>query len=144
LVTDYRQTLGLALYRACRIAEAATVAESNSRVDRMGIDWLVPAMSRQRLGQAAEARAALAEAVHWRSAQTNFWPHRAAVFDRLLREAESLVAKALPDLPTDVFARREPFSRRGQCPALSNEVTAVNGDRWSHPLPVRMWLVVLG
>jgi hypothetical protein len=62
-------------------------------------------MSRQRLGQAAAARSALAEALRWRAAQTDRWPDRVAAFDRLLREAQSLLNEALPDLPADVFAR---------------------------------------
>ena len=103
--SNYRQTLGLALYRAGRFAEAATVAESIYRLPRAGTSRLVLAMSRQRLGQAGAARAALAEAVRWRAAQTDFRPDRAAAFDRLLREAQSVLAEALPDLPADVFAR---------------------------------------
>ena len=101
----YRQTLGLALYRAGRFAEAAAVAESIYRRAWAGTSRLVLAMSRQRLGQAGAARAALAEAVRWRAAQTNFQPDRAAAFDRLLCEAESVPAEALPELPADVFAR---------------------------------------
>jgi hypothetical protein len=101
----YRQTLGLALYRAGQFAKAASVAESNYRSPiRGGIDWLVLAMSRQRLGQAGAARAALDEAVRWRAAQTNFRPDRAAAFDRLLREARSVLDGTLPDLPADLFA----------------------------------------
>jgi hypothetical protein len=62
-------------------------------------------MSRQRLGQAAAARAALAEALRWRAARPDLRPDRAAAFDRLLREARSVLNEALPDLPADVFAR---------------------------------------
>ena len=102
---EYRQTLGLALYRAGRSAEAATLAESNLRWNGAGVDWLVLAMSRQRLDQAAAARAALAEAVRWRAARPNLRPDQVASFDRLLREAQSLLNEALPDLPADVFAR---------------------------------------
>jgi tetratricopeptide (TPR) repeat protein len=114
-IPTFRQTLGLALYRTGRFAEAATVAESNYSLSGFGtnyarvsggFDSLVLAMSRQRLGQAGAARAALAEAVRWRAAQTpNFPPDRAAAFDRLLREAQSVLDGTLPDLPVDVFAR---------------------------------------
>jgi hypothetical protein len=109
---NFRQTLGLALYRIGRFAEAATVAESNYSFSSKfaqfwgGFDRLVLAMSRQRLGQAAAARADLAEAVRWRAAQTNFPRDRAADFDRLLREARSVLDGTLPDLPADVFPRR--------------------------------------
>jgi tetratricopeptide (TPR) repeat protein len=104
---EYRQTFALALYRAGRFAEAATVVESNipRDPDGAGRDWLLLAMIRQRLGQAAAARAALTEAVGWRAARPDLRPDRAADFDRLLREAESALGEALPDLPADVFAR---------------------------------------
>jgi hypothetical protein len=62
-------------------------------------------MCRRRQGGAAEARAALAEAVRWRAARTDLRPDRAAAFDCLFREARSVVDEALPDLPADVFAR---------------------------------------
>jgi hypothetical protein len=101
----YRPTLGLELYRAGRFAKAATAAESNYRRVEGGSDRQVVAMSRQRQGQAATARAALAEAVRRRAAQTDLRPDRAVAFDRLLREARSVVNEALPDLPADVFAR---------------------------------------
>jgi hypothetical protein len=101
----YRQTLGQALYRAGQFAEAASVAESNGTWDGAGLDRLVLALSRQRLGQAAAARAALAEAVHWRAARPDLPPDVAAAFDRLLSEARSLLDGMLPDLPAHVFAR---------------------------------------
>jgi hypothetical protein len=104
-----RQTLALALYRAGRFAEAATVAATvaASNVPRDGavLDRLVLAMSRQRLGQAGAARAALAEALRWRAARPDLRPDRAAAFDRLLREAQSALSEPLPDLPADVFDR---------------------------------------
>jgi hypothetical protein len=82
------------------------VAESISRQGWAGTSRLVLAMSRQRLGQADAARAALAEAIRWRAVQTpKFLPDQAAAFDRLLREAQSVLDEALPDLPADVFAR---------------------------------------
>jgi serine/threonine protein kinase/WD40 repeat protein len=101
----YRQTLGLALYRAGQFTEAASVAGSNGPWDRAGPDRLVLAMSRQRLGQAAAARAALAEAVRWRAAEPDLRPDHAAAFDRLLSEARSVLDGTLPDLPAQVFAR---------------------------------------
>jgi hypothetical protein len=57
------------------------------------------------MGQPAAARAALADALRWRAARPDLRPDRAAAFDRLLREAESVLAEAHPDLPVDVFAR---------------------------------------
>jgi serine/threonine protein kinase/WD40 repeat protein len=104
---DYRLTLALALYRAGRFAEAAAELELDipRDPDEPGLGGVVLAMCRQRLGQAAAAKAALAEAMRWRAAQPAFRPDRAAAFDRLLREAESVLAEVLPDLPADVFAR---------------------------------------
>jgi WD40 repeat protein len=103
----FRWTLGLALYRAGRFAEAAAELEFNipRSPDEAGLEGALLAMSRQRLGQAAAARAALAEALRWRAARPDLRPDRAAAFDRLVREAESVLAEALPDLPVDVFAR---------------------------------------
>ena len=75
------------------------------RLPLAGTSRLVLAMSRQRLGQAAAARATLVEAVRWRAARTDFPPDRAAAFDRLLREAQSVLNEPLPDLPAEVFAR---------------------------------------
>jgi WD40 repeat protein len=104
---EYRRTLGLALYRAGRYAEAAAELELNIPRDRdeAGLDGLILAMCRLRLGQPAGARAALAEAVRWRAAQEALRSDRSAEFERLLREARSVLDGTLPDLPADVFAR---------------------------------------
>jgi tetratricopeptide (TPR) repeat protein len=104
---EYRRTLGLALYRAGRLAEAAAELELNIPRDpeEAGLDGLILAMCRRRLGQPAGARAALAEAVRWRAAQKALRSDRAAEFERLLREAESVPEGPLPDLPADVFGR---------------------------------------
>jgi serine/threonine protein kinase/WD40 repeat protein len=102
---QYRQTLGLSLYRAGRFAEAANVVAPNATWDGAALDRLVLAMSRRRLGQAAAARAALAEAVRCRATRPDLSPDVAAAFDRLLSEARSVVDATLPDLPAQVFAR---------------------------------------
>jgi predicted Zn-dependent protease len=102
----FHQTLGLALYRADRFAEAAAELEFNiPRDPEAGLDGLALAMCRQRLGQAGAARAALAQALRWRVARPNLRPDRAAAFEGLLREAEAVLNEPLPDLPADVFAR---------------------------------------
>jgi hypothetical protein len=62
-------------------------------------------MSRHRLGKAAAARAALAEAVQWRATRPDLRPDLAAAFDRLLREIRSVLDGTLPVQPADVFAR---------------------------------------
>jgi tetratricopeptide (TPR) repeat protein len=103
----FRRTLALALYRAGRYAEAAAELEVHIPRDpeEAGLDGLALAMCRWRQGRPAEAQAALAEALRWRAAQPELRSDRAAAFDRLRREAESVLAEALPDLPADVFAR---------------------------------------
>jgi hypothetical protein len=73
--------------------------------DDAGLDGVAQAMCRRRLGRAAAVRAALAEALRSRAARPDLRPDRAAAFDRLLREAESVLGEALPDLPADAFAR---------------------------------------
>jgi WD40 repeat protein len=104
---DYRRTLALALYRAGRFAEAAAELELNipRDPDEAGLDGVVLAMCCRRLGQPAAARAALAEALRWRASRPELRPDRAADFDRLLREVESILGEALPDLPADIFGR---------------------------------------
>jgi tetratricopeptide (TPR) repeat protein len=104
---DYRRTLALALYRAGRYAEAAAELELNipRDPDEAGLDGAVLAMCRRRLGRPAAAQAALAEALRWRAARADLRPDRAAEFDRLLREARSILDGPLPDLPDDAFGR---------------------------------------
>jgi WD40 repeat protein len=103
----FRRTLALALYRAGRLAEA--VAELELSIprdpDEAGLDGLALAMCRRRQGRLAAARAAQAEALRWRAARPDLRSDRAAAFDRLLREARSVLDGPLPDLPADVFAR---------------------------------------
>ena len=103
----YRQILGAALYRAGRFAEAAAELESNipRNPESAGLDWLFLTMSRQRMGNPAAARAALAEAVRWRAAMRTIGRDQDASFQAVLREAESLLAGTRLDLPADVFGR---------------------------------------
>ena len=103
----YFRTLALALYRAGRFAEAAEELESNIRRNHKdaGLDRLILAMSRWRMGQNAAARAALAEALRWPTVNPDFYRDHVAAFERLRREAESVLGGTLPDLPADVFAR---------------------------------------
>jgi hypothetical protein len=107
----YHSTLGASLYRAGRFLRGC----------RRAAGQLPPPGARRRPGQLraglavtgdvpatagpAEARAALAEALRWRAARPDLRPDRAATFDRLLREARSVLDGPLPDLPVDVFAR---------------------------------------
>jgi len=102
-----RNTLGVALYRASRFAEAGVELERNipRNARSAGYDWVFLAMCRQRLGQAAPARAALANAVRWRAERIALSPAEAAEFHVFLHEAESILDGPLADLPSHVFAR---------------------------------------
>jgi hypothetical protein len=99
--------LGRALYEARRYAEAADQLEANIRraPSDAGYDWLRLAICRHRLGRPAAARAAVAEAVRWRAAWPEKNPASSALFGSLLREARSVLAETVLDLPDDVFAR---------------------------------------
>jgi WD40 repeat protein/tetratricopeptide (TPR) repeat protein len=101
----YRNTLGTALYRAGRFAEAAAELEKNVAANSQsaGYDHLILAMCRQRLGQTESARAALARAKQWRSARRLTDPLEIREYQALLEEAESVVNGSLPDFPTGVF-----------------------------------------
>jgi eukaryotic-like serine/threonine-protein kinase len=102
-----RNTLGVALYRAGRFAEAAILLDRNIAQDAAtsGYDWVFLAMCKQRLGQAGLARHALARARQWRDLQNQSSPLFSAEFDSLLQEAQGLVDESLPDFPADVFGR---------------------------------------
>jgi hypothetical protein len=105
--TNIRNTLGVALYRAGRVAEAAAELEVNAaRNTRLaGYDWVFLAMCRQRLAQPFAARTALARAIRWRASPIRLTPEKAAQFDAFLQEAHSVLDQSLPDLPANVFDR---------------------------------------
>ncbi len=105
--TAFRNTLGAALYRAGRFAEAAAELEQNiaRNADQIGYDWVLLSMCRQRLGRGALARTALDQALRWRNAASGMAAAQSAEFDALLQEAESVLNGSLPDLPADVFVR---------------------------------------
>jgi tetratricopeptide (TPR) repeat protein len=64
---SYLNTLGGALYRAGRYADAATKLEDALRLKQGndGLDWVLLALARQRQGQTAAAQEALCRARHW-------------------------------------------------------------------------------
>jgi serine/threonine protein kinase/WD40 repeat protein len=104
---DYRNTLGVALYRAGRFAEAAEELERNtSRHPRFaGYDWVFLAMSRQRLGQPSASRSALTRAIEWRARAHGLAPAQSAEFHAFLLEAQAVLGERLPDFPPDDFDR---------------------------------------
>jgi len=105
--TDYRNTLGAALYRAGRYAEAALELERDiaASAPMIGFDWVFLAMCQQRLGQSASARIALARAEGWRPVADRLDPDHSATFHTLFEEARAVVDGPLPDLPPAVFDR---------------------------------------
>jgi eukaryotic-like serine/threonine-protein kinase len=105
--TDYRNTLGVALFRAGLVTEAAAELESNlvKNNPSPGYDWVFLAMCRQQLGLTEAARRAFNQAVQWRGTATALNPYLSAEFQTFLQEAQALLTRALPDLPPDVFGR---------------------------------------
>jgi predicted Zn-dependent protease len=103
----FHMNLGAALYRAGSYAEAAAELEPGLPDYQGGAGYclLYLAMCRQRMGQTAAARAALAEAARWRAMTPIPDPVDDRVFRNLLREARSILAEDLPGLPADVFGR---------------------------------------
>jgi eukaryotic-like serine/threonine-protein kinase len=102
---DFQNTLGVALCRAGHLTEAAAILEANaSRNPNAGYDWSFLAICKQRLGQEAQARTALENALRWRSTWLPSLTGEADEFLAILREAESVVAGVLPELPANVFA----------------------------------------
>jgi Tfp pilus assembly protein PilF len=104
---DYRNTLGAALYRAGRFAESAVELERDIAANSpmIGFDWVFLAMCKQRLGQTASARIALARAEAWRPVADRLAPSQTADFHTLLEEAQAVLDGSLPDFPPDVFDR---------------------------------------
>ncbi len=92
---DYRNTLGVAYYRAGRPREAAATLRPNleHQDDKaLAIDLYFLAMSHYRLGELAQARNYLAWAVRWTAAQGNIGPARIDELNRFRAEAEQLLA----------------------------------------------------
>jgi tetratricopeptide (TPR) repeat protein len=104
----FRNTLGVALYRTGEVTGAAAELERNlaKSGDSAGYDWVFLAMCRQRLGQPAEARAALAEARKWYVEKNRRLTRGGKLeFQALLTEAEAVLGGASANLPSNPFAR---------------------------------------
>jgi serine/threonine protein kinase/WD40 repeat protein len=103
----YLNTLGVALYRAGRYAEAITTLE-RSLAARKGeadaFDLFFLAMARHQLGQIVRASADFASAVQWRREYSNLPAGWAAELDAFQAEAEAVLAMPADELPADVFA----------------------------------------
>ena len=81
---SFQNTLGAALYRG-RFPEAVAVLERNipQNPADVGLDLIFLAMCRQRMGQPAAARAAMAGARNWRTRATGLNPAASAEFEIL-------------------------------------------------------------
>jgi Tfp pilus assembly protein PilF len=104
---DYSNTLGVALYRAGRFAEAAEELGRNASKEHpfAGYDWVFLSMCRQRLGQADAARSALTRALDWQAKAIGLGPDQTAEFQTILLEARAVLDGSLPDFPPEVFDR---------------------------------------
>jgi tetratricopeptide (TPR) repeat protein/WD40 repeat protein len=93
----YAYTLGAALYRAGRFADAArqlTAADKMRKQGGSGHCWLFLAMAHHRLGNAAESKKWLAKAVTWIDVDTRSdrsWENKVQLHT-LRREAEGMIA----------------------------------------------------
>jgi serine/threonine protein kinase/WD40 repeat protein/tetratricopeptide (TPR) repeat protein len=103
---DYLNTLGVALYRAARFAEAVPVLEQSlaaGRGESDAFDLLFLAMARQRLGQSARARADFDRAVNWRREHRQLPAQSVEELNAFQAEAQQLLSEPPVELPTDVF-----------------------------------------
>jgi WD40 repeat protein/tetratricopeptide (TPR) repeat protein len=108
----YINTLGAALFRAGQYREAVRTLEKSlehGQGQSDAFDLFFLAMSRHKLGQAAEARADLDRALRWRREHPNP-PQRgwSADLDKFEAEAEELFNAPLPALPANPFAPDQP------------------------------------
>jgi WD40 repeat protein/Tfp pilus assembly protein PilF len=103
-------TLGVALYRAGRLAEAIETLEKSLKAGKGqfdGFDLYFLAMARFKLGQIARARADFDRAVQWRRDHPNLTqPGWSQELDFFQAEAQALLDGPPPELPAEVFAPR--------------------------------------
>ena len=105
--STYDNTLGVALYRAARYAEAVEVLERSlaaSRGEADAFDLFFLAMARQKLGHVARARAEFDRAIRWRRERPRQPPQWTRELDAFQAEAEATLAGPPGELPADVFA----------------------------------------
>jgi hypothetical protein len=100
-------TLGVALYRAGKFAEAITtlqksVAAGKGQFDAFDLFFL--AMAHQRPGHRAEARECFYRAVRWMGEQKTLPAQYAKELAEFRAEAEAAMSGPPGDLPVDVFA----------------------------------------
>src|SRR5262249_52671534 len=103
----YLNTLGVALYRAGRHAEAVPVLERSlaaSQGESDAFDLFFLAMAHFKLGQVARARADFERALRWVREHPRQPPQWAKELSAFRSEAEAVLAGPSGELPADVFA----------------------------------------
>ena len=100
-------TLGVALYRAGKYAEAISVLE-RSLTAGSGVfdafDLFFLAMAHQQLGHRTEARGCYDRAVRWLGTHKSLSESNTNELAAFRAEAEAVLARSADDLPADVFA----------------------------------------
>jgi tetratricopeptide (TPR) repeat protein len=102
-------TLGVALYRAGRFAEAIQTLKESLKEGKgrfAAFDLFFLAMAHHRLGQRDEAKSCFERAVRWLQEQKNLGARYAKELASFRAEAEAVLAPAGPgaELPANVFA----------------------------------------
>ena len=100
-------TLGVALYRAGKFAEAITTLEKSLDAGKGqfdAFDLFFLAMAHHRLGHRPEARACYDRAVRWLGEQKSLPAWYAKELTAFRAEAEAVLAGSADVLPADVFA----------------------------------------
>jgi hypothetical protein len=108
----FLNTLGVALYRSGRYAEAVTVLEQSLAAGKGqfdAFDLFALAMARHRLGQTIRARADFDGALRWRRDHPNpTRPGWSEELDAFQAEAEAVLDGPPAELPADVFGPERP------------------------------------
>ncbi len=102
-------TLGVALYRAGRCAEAVGVLEQSlaaGRGEHDAFDLFFLAMAHHDLGHSGQARACFDRALEWWEQKKGLVPQYVQEFITFRAEAEAVMAGPVRELPADVFAPR--------------------------------------
>jgi serine/threonine protein kinase/WD40 repeat protein/tetratricopeptide (TPR) repeat protein len=100
-------TLGVALYRAGKLADAIETLETSLKAGKGqfdGFDLFFLAMAHHRLGREAQARGCFQRAVKWLGEQKSLSGQHAKELAAFRAEAESLLGSPVGGIPDDVFS----------------------------------------